>query len=161
MISYSNLEIKPFIGTDVFKLGSSFETVKSMLKAQKILFLQSVDVREFNNIRSYWTCLTIDDSITLCFAEGILFEIVFENDYVGKLTNGAYIGMSISELISLDNSLVFLEDEEYYRSELGYWIEDDLNTNTISTITVFLKEIEETDFFSNILISKYKKNQRL
>lgn len=158
MDNYNNLEITPYIGTDAFSLGSSFDAIKSKLKVQKIPFVQSIDIREFNNKKSYWTCLTIAESIILCFAEDVLFEIVFENNYVGKLANGAYIGMPISELSLLDNTLVFLEEEEYYMSEFGYWIEDDLDTNTVSSITVFLKEIEEKDFFSDILVSKYKRN---
>lgn len=157
MISKNEI-IKPYVGTDFYVLGSTLECAKKLLKEQGIAFVQTSDIRENNGIKTPWIYLVIDENVSLCFVKGVLFEIVFENQFKGKLFNGAYIGMPMDELMALDSSIKYLDDDEYYSSDLGYWVEDDLDTNSVASITVFLKEVEMDDFFEYSWVSKYKNN---
>ena len=55
--------------------------------------------------------------------------------------------MTMEDAISFDPSLVYNDDEEDYESELGYWVEDDLDTNRIMRITIFIKEVLDEEVF--------------
>ena len=156
MKRFLNEKIVPYKGTDSFKLGISLEAVRTMLKNEKIRFNQAVDPHKGCTPEIPWTLITIDDCITLCFAEDILFEIAFENQYEGVLPNGIMIGMDMNEADHRDSTLQYNEDDEDYISANGYWIEDDLATNTILSITVFLPEVENEDFFKYDCVGKYK-----
>ncbi|MDY4494129.1 MAG: hypothetical protein SPE24_04470 [Erysipelotrichaceae bacterium] len=43
--------------------------------------------------------------------------------------------------------MVYEDFEEIYLSSKGYWIEDDPLTNDLFSIQVFVKEIDDEDFF--------------
>ena len=51
----------------------------------------------------------------------------------------------------VENTIIFIglynDDEEDYESELGYWVEDDLDTNRIMRITIFIKEVLDEEVF--------------
>lgn len=47
----------------------------------------------------------------------------------------------------IDDTLVYEDFEEIYLSSKGYWIEDDPLTNDLFSIQVFVKEIDDEDFF--------------
>lgn len=150
--------IVPYEGTNTFKLGVKIDDVRHYLKTNKIHFTQSVDPNKGCKPEVPWTYIEIANSITLCFVKDILFEIVFENNYVGKLLNGACIGMNISELERVDPSLSYNDEDEDYISECGYWVEDDLDTEKISSITVFLPEVCDDNFFNYEWVKKYSED---
>ena len=63
----------------------------------------------------------------------------------------------MSELVKLDNSVFYNEDDEDYISKQGYWVVDELDTNCVEEITVFLPEVEQPDFFEYSWIVEYSK----
>ena len=69
------------------------------------------------------------------------------DNYIGKLFNGIFIGMSMEEAVATDSTLKYNDEEEDYASDEGYWIEDNLDTNEVSRITIFIKELLDEDVF--------------
>ena len=63
----------------------------------------------------------------------------------------------MSELEEIDKSLKYNEDDEDFVSKNGYWIEDDLDTGKICSITIFLPEVDSEDFFKYERIDNYNK----
>ena len=147
--------IVPFIGTETFKLGETLENIRTYLKNNKIRFNQSIDPNKGCEPEIPWTFIEIEQSITLCFAMNVLFEIVFENEYCGTLPNGCSIGTKMSYLKSIDPTLQYNDDDEDFVSEQGYWILDDLSLGNVSAITIFLPEVETEDFFKYEWVEKY------
>lgn len=158
MKRYYSDSIIPYEGIDSFRFGQSIEAIRKELKDKKISFNQSVDPHKGCTPEIPWTFIEIGKSITLCFVKEILFEIVLENDFEGKLPNGIKIGMNMDEANRIDNTLQYNDDDEDFISEMGYWIEDDLNTNKVISITVYVKEADDNDsFFKYEWINRYTK----
>lgn len=83
-------------------------------------------------------------------------------DYQGGLLNGIKLGMTIPEIMSIDNTLVKVEpDDDFVSFENGYFIEHELFdfsdelTTPVTEITLILK-----DFFPTYT-EKYYDNSRL
>lgn len=150
--------IVPYIGTDTFKLGEDLEEVRLYLKNNKIHFSQRIDSNRGCDPEVPWVYLTIADNLLLCFVENILFEIVFEGAYAGTLPNGGYVGIGMTEMKTIDQALEFNDEDEDFVSPEGYWIEEDLSRETVCSITVFLPEVNDDDFFSYEWIKNYRKN---
>lgn len=149
--------IIPYIGTDTFILGMNLMKARTILKENGIPFSQWIDPHKGCTPEIPWTFISIaEKSILLTFAEGILFEITFEQNYSGGLANGIHIGTNMEEVNRIDPSLKYNDDDEVFVSRSGYWIEDDLDTNKIMSITVFLPEIEQEDFFEYKWVEKYQ-----
>ena len=62
------------------------------------------------------------------------------------MPNGLKIGMPIEEASKIDTELKFDDWEEDWQSPLGYWIQDEA-TSKIVTITIFVEEVLDNDFF--------------
>ena len=93
----------------------------------------------------------------MSFVDEVLFEISFENEYMGKLPNGIGIGNSMEELEKQDSSLEYNDDDECFVSAEGYWIIDDIDTGKVQTITIYLEEVNSEEFFEYEWTKKYKK----
>ena len=76
-----------------------------------------------------------------------MFKIYLENNFEGALENGISLGMSIKDACKIDPSISYDDWEEIYTSEQGYWLEDDIESAKIISITVFIKELENEDLF--------------
>ena len=76
-----------------------------------------------------------------------MFKIYVENRFPGRLENGISLGMTIAEAQSIDPSIQYDDWEEEYTSSLGYWLEDDVESREIISITVFIKELENDEVF--------------
>lgn len=153
LLSY---KIKPFLGTEIFQLGSRLPDIKNYLKDNNIKFIQKIDPNKGCRPEVPWTYFEIDKSISLCFAKDVLFEMVFENNYLGKLENGISLGMNLLEAEKIDSTLEFNDDDEDYISKDGYWLENDVETGKIISIAVFLPEVEKEDFFKYEWIENYQ-----
>ena len=57
------------------------------------------------------------------------------------------LGMNIKDAKMLDDSIEYDDWEEVYTSDLGYWLEDDVESGEIISITIFIKELEDDDVF--------------
>ena len=147
--------IKPYIGTEVFKLGANIDDIKFYLKQNRISFVQNIEPNKGCVPEEPWTFFEIDRNIKLCFVKKVLFEIVFENKYLGRLENGITIGIPFSQAMQIDETLEYNDDDEDYISQHGYWLEDDLENGNVSSITVFLPDVNEDDFFTYEWVKKY------
>ena len=157
MINLLNEKIVPFKGTDTIKLGMSLSEVRAYLKDNKIPFNQTMDSNKDCTPPIPWIYITIEKSLSMSFVEEVLFEISFENEYLGKLPNGIGVGSDMEELEKTDSSLEYDDDDECFVSDNGYWIIDDIDTGKVQTITVFLEDVNSDDFFEYEWTKKFKK----
>ena len=47
----------------------------------------------------------------------------------------------------IDPTLIYNDWNEDYESDEGYWVEDDVETNKIMSISIFIKEVLDEDTF--------------
>ena len=57
----------------------------------------------------------------------------------------------MDDALKIDHSLKFDDWNEDYESESGYWLEDNIDDNTVLSIAIFIKEVlhDETFFKYN------------
>ena len=147
MDQYLKSKIIPFKGIEAFSFGKTLTEVRTELKDRKIHFNQSVDPHKGCTPEIPWTYISVFESITLCFVEDVLFEIVLENKYEGKLDNGIGIGTYLKDVESADYTIKYNEDDEDYISEAGYWFEINPDTDKVSSITVYVPEADDSTLF--------------
>ena len=152
-----NETIIPFKGTNTIKLGMSLSEIRAYLKDNKIPFNQTMDSNKYCTPPIPWIYITVEKSLSMSFVDEVLFEISFENEYMGKLPNGIGIGNSMEELEKQDSSLEYNDDDECFVSAEGYWIIDDIDTGKVQTITIYLEEVNSEEFFEYEWTKKYKK----
>lgn len=66
------------------------------------------------------------------------------------------IDMKMTDAEQIDQTLEYNDDEEDFVSKEGYWLGDLADTGKVISITIFLPEVEEDDFFKYEWTSKYK-----
>ena len=140
-------KLTPFAGLGEIKLMSSLDDIKKILKDNNVNFTIEYQSNKGCNPEVPWTMLHIENSITLSFAKNKLWEIYCEGDFSGELINGIKIGMPLDEALKIDPSLKFDDWNEEFESSEGYWIEDNLDDNTVMSITIFIKEVLDDDIF--------------
>lgn len=140
-------KIIPFCGIGNISFSMSYDDTKDYLKANGIKYTVDLWDNKGCDPEVPWKIIRIDNSISLFFAKDKMFKICLECNYSGLLENGIGIGMPIIKAQEIDSSLVYEEDEEYYSSELGYWLEDDVGSRNITSISIFIKEILDDDMF--------------
>ena len=111
-------------------------------------------------------CLKFDTRAAIVPKEGFEKDI-YENTYItynclrivrdtAIVSNGSHtdviadkisLGMNIKDAKMLDDSIEYDDWEEVYTSDLGYWLEDDVESGEIISITIFIKELEDDDVF--------------
>ena len=130
-----------------FSLYSDIASVKKLLSDVGSTYTEEVWSNAECTHPVPWTILRIDAGLVLFFAKDRLFKIcVFDNnDYV--LPSGIYTGLSMDEAQRKDPALTYNDWDEDWQSTEGYWIEDDLETNTVSSISIFIKEVLDDDIF--------------
>lgn len=139
--------IKPFIGVDNYKLLSAEEDIINMLKTENISFDKETWSNDECTIKVPWTILRASNSMSFFFAKGKLFKIFMQTGFEGVLPNGISIGTDIGEAQKIDHTLHFDDWNEDWSSDEGYWLEDDIDTKTIISITIFIKELLDDDLF--------------
>ena len=55
--------------------------------------------------------------------------------------------MAIDEAQNIDPELTYDDWNEDYESPLGYWLEDDIDTGEVSSISIFIPELLDEDNF--------------
>ncbi len=55
----------------------------------------------------------------------------------------------MGEALKIDPALRFDDWEEVYKSPSGYWLEDNLDTKTVLSITIFIPEAQEDNLFDS------------
>lgn len=137
----------PFVGLDEIKLLSSLDSVKDYLKKKGVKFTVEYQSNKGCEPEVPWTILHVDNSISLMFAKDKLWQIYLEEKYVGSLQNGIRIGMPLDEALKIDPSLKFNDWDEDFESLEGYRIEDNLDNNTVLSISIFIKEALDDEIF--------------
>lgn len=146
-MSILNECIKPYYGIGNITFSMTYDETRAYLKESGIKYTVDFWENKGCDPEVPWKIIRIDNCISLFYAKGKMFKICLENNYSGLLENGIGIGMSMNEALEIDPSIVFEDDEEYYSSELGYWLEDDAESQTIICITIYIKEILDDDLF--------------
>ena len=140
--------IIPFEGTESIALYKSIGSVRSLLSDAGMSYREEVWSASSETIPNPWTVLIIDDVMSLFFAKhGKLFKIVLWKDYQGTLPNGIHTRMPLKDAQRIDQTLVFDDWNEDFESSLGYWLEDDIDTGVIDSISVFIKELLDEERF--------------
>lgn len=154
---YDSEKIIPYIGIGDIKLGMNRTEIKTILKGHNIVFSEGIDSNKGCTPPIPWITIYIKDYMSLVFAEDILWEINFDEQYKGTLYNGIHIGMSMETACMIDNSITFEDFEEYWFSKNGYWLFDYADTHIIYEMSIFIKECENDDIFDKYdWIKKYK-----
>ena len=138
----------PFRGTDSFVFYQNIESAREILDSAKVGYTEELWESPSETVPNPWKVLVVEGIISLFFAKNDkLFKIVVWDNYEGCLPNGVRIGMSIDDAKKLDPTLSYSEWNEDYESELGYWLEDDVETKTVMSISIFIKEVLEENTF--------------
>ena len=140
-------KIVPYEGIGGIKLLSTLDDVKKYLDENNIKYTSEYQSNKGCDPEVPWILLHIENSIILKFAKNKLWQIFLEENYSGSLPNGIQIGMPMEKALKIDPSLSFDDWNEDYQSENGYWIEDNLDNNTVLSITIFIKEVLEEEVF--------------
>lgn len=90
----------------------------------------------------------IDNTLDLWFnlLNGKLFKLTATINYKGTLFNKIKTGMHIDDVIKIEPSFVYDDFEEVYYSPKGVYLETDPVDGTVLWISVYIKEIDNTDF---------------
>lgn len=143
--------ITPFEGLEEVKLYSMLDDVKRYLDKNSINYTLEIWGAEEETIPNPWTVLFVENCINLFFAaNGKLFKIYCYNGFKGSLPNGINLDNTLEEAKNIDSSLEYNDDGEDYESKNGYWIEDDLDTGKVFSITVYIKEILDDKEFDSL-----------
>lgn len=146
-MNIKTLKITPYYGIGEINFNLSFDKTKDYLKENGINYTIDVWANKGCDPEVPWSIIRIGKDVSIFFAKGKMFKIYLEGDYKGSLVNGISIGTPISEAEIIDPTLTFEDFEEYYSSSLGYWIEDDIESQRISSITIFIKELLDEEIF--------------
>lgn len=141
------INVIPYKGFDDINFKMSFDEVKDYLRNNNIKFNTENWPNKGCDPEVAWDIIRVGKNISIYFAKNRMFKIYFENDFSGTLENGISLGMNIKDAELLDSSILYDDWEEIYTSELGYWLEDDVESGEIISITIFIKELENEDLF--------------
>lgn len=144
----SNETIIPYEGIESIKLYQEIDEIKSVLQLNGLPYREEIWSAESETVPNPWTALIIDNYISFFFAKNNkLFKMIFWEGYQGSLPNGISSGITIEKAKLLDVSLSFDDWNEIYQSDNGYWLEDNIDTNTVMSISIFVKELLDEDNF--------------
>ena len=139
--------ITPFVGYGEFRLYQIITDAKALIKKIGATYTTELWANSECSNSVPWTIIRIQNQIHLFFANDKLFKIYLDNGCEGSLSNGIYIGMPIERALDIDKELVYDDWEEDYQSPAGYWIEDNIDDNTVMSISIFIKEALDEDAF--------------
>ncbi|MBP5738278.1 MAG: hypothetical protein J6X38_04275, partial [Abditibacteriota bacterium] len=125
----------------------SFNEVKNLLRGKGLKFRTEHWPNKGCTPEVAWDIIRLGDDISIFFAKNRMFKIYFENNFPGSLSNGISLGMTIEDAKAIDPTIKYDDWEETYTSRSGYWLEDDVESGGIISITVFIKELEDDEVF--------------
>lgn len=131
--------IIPWEGIGNIKLYSTLDELRE--------FVDDVDTKKFEYYKNL-VRYEVPGEIYLFFnlINRKLFKITALEDYRGALSEKIKIGMHITEVLKIEPSFQYDDFEEVYCSPQGVYIETDAENNTVSWISVFVKELEQDGF---------------
>ena len=137
----------PFVGLDNYKLFQSVQTVKNELTANGETYKEEYWPNDELTNPIPWIVIKTNSNISFFFANDKLFKIYVEDDNDFVLENGIQIGMPWDDAEQIDPELSYDDWNEDWNSPKGYWLEDDIDNKTVSSITIFIKEVLDDDVF--------------
>lgn len=141
-------QIIPYIGITTIKLYMHINEVKTILKNAGIKYNIELWPNKGCEPEVPWQIIRIENTMDIFFANEKIFKISFKKNYLGTLDSGIKVGMLLDEAVTIDKSLHFVDDNDDYESDNGYWVEIDYETNNIVMISIFIKEaLDEENFF--------------
>ena len=144
--------IIPFKGIDGIELYQSVREVRKYLSASGIQFREEIWGSSAETVPNPWTVFILDGVMSLFFASnGKLFKIVLWKAYQGNLPNGIRPGMRIEEAQMIDPELRYDDWNEDYQSPQGYWLEDDIDSGEIISISIFIPELLDEENFDRCI----------
>lgn len=154
---YDDKKIIPYVGIDDIKLGSELTNIIDILKKHGIKYNIGIQSNKGFEKEIPWQTVYIKKYMTLVFADNILWQINFEEDFKGRLENGIKIGTKVKDLKTLDDSIEFDDWNENWTSKKGYWLFDTVESEKIYMFSIFIKECEDDEeFYSYEWLKKYK-----
>lgn len=141
------INIVPYKGFGDITFEMSFDEVKGFLREKQMKFNTKNWPNKGCDPEVAWDIIRIGKDISIFFARNRMFKIYFENGFSGRLENGISLGMNIKDAKMLDDTIEYDDWEEVYTSGRGYWLEDDVESGKIISITIFIKELEDDDVF--------------
>ncbi|GFZ27382.1 hypothetical protein [Lactobacillus corticis] len=140
--------IKLFVGVGDYKLLSPQKEIEGLLNKNKINYSTEVWNNDNCTPPVKWIIIHATNHLNFFFANDKLFKIyIIDDSSKWILENGIRIGMSMEKAKILDSSLEYDDWNEDWNSKAGYWIEDDINDNTVMSISIFIKEVLDEDEF--------------
>lgn len=143
----NNELIVPFKGVEGYWLKSSFESVITTLKKKGVKYKVEVWANKGCTPEVEWKIIRTENSLNFFFAKEKLFKIYIDGNYKGTLPNGIRIGIPMSEAQRIDSSLRYDDWNEDWSSDEGYWLEDDIDSDAVMSISIFIKELLDDDLF--------------
>lgn len=141
-------QLVPFNGTESFNLYQDFSVATAILDQSKIGYIVELWESTSETVPNPWKVIVVENVISLFFAKNNkLFKIVVWDNYKGSLPNGISTGMDIATAQAIDSSLVYNDWNEDYESDNGYWIEDDVETKKVMSISIYIREVLDEDDF--------------
>ncbi|MBP5094001.1 MAG: hypothetical protein J6332_08135 [Abditibacteriota bacterium] len=141
------INVIPYQGVDDITFNMSFNEVKNLLRGKGLKFRTEHWPNKGCTPEVAWDIIRLGDDISIFFAKNRMFKIYFENNFPGSLSNGISLGMTIEDAKAIDPTIKYDDWEETYISRSGYWLEDDVESGRIISITVFIKELEDDEVF--------------
>ncbi|MBO7393812.1 MAG: hypothetical protein J6U98_06385 [Abditibacteriota bacterium] len=141
------INVIPYQGVDDITFDMSFNEVKNLLRGKGLKFRTEHWPNKGCAPEVAWDIIRLGDDISIFFAKNRMFKIYFENNFPGSLSNGISLGMTIEDAKAIDPTIKYDDWEETYISRSGYWLEDDVESGRIISITVFIKELEDDEVF--------------
>ncbi len=139
--------IIPYVGTGIFKLDSSPDEIKTLLKEYDVSYNEEINVNRYNPKDPPWIIIEIVNVMELFFAKNRLFKIVLKGTFSGNLPNGVNLDTTLDDARKIDPNLTFDDWDEIYISTNGYWVEYDEDTKKLCWIAIFIPALERDDFF--------------
>ena len=139
--------IIPYEGTGIFKLNSSLDEVKELLKEHDIIYDEETRINRYNSKDPPWIIIEIENIMEFFFAKNRLFKMILKGNFSGSLPNGINLDTTIDEAQKIDPNLIFDDWDEIFISDNGYWVDYDEDTKKICWITIFIPVLERDDFF--------------
>lgn len=150
-------KINFFKGIGELNLGMKYDKVIQLMKKRNMIYSMGFDTNKGCTPQVLWKKIFLKNYMTLWFAEDILWQICFEKEFKGSLENGIKIGTSIDFAKLIDDELQYDDWNENWTSNKGYWLFDEIDTNTVVSFSIVIKEaLDDDEFYSYKWIDKYK-----
>ena len=88
-----------------------------------------------------WRIYNVNNIIQLYFVNDKLFN----NCCDGEFPDGIAIDFNMNLAMELDPELTYEDWEEDYQFPKGYWLENNINDNTLMFISIFIKQALDDD----------------